>query len=579
MEINDQNQLEKRIDKLEKEVLTLNERVSRLEAFKGKTPSSASTDGLPKEIAEKKVDSHWRRRWQDSTHWRDGLENLVGGKLLNRVAILVLLFGMAYFLKYSFDNNWIGITGRIIIGLLAGVAFMVAGDIAIGRGYRYFSQGLSGGGIAIIYLTTFTAANFYDVFSPAIAFALLVITAMSGGILSVRQNAYGVAVLSTLGGFLAPFLIGSKGSDPLLLLTYITVLDFVVLYLAYYKNWRSLNFLSFVGTVLVYLLFKSGQYYHTDVLVYQSFLIVYFAIFGSLVFLYNVRHKNPTMPPDISLMVLNAGFFLAASLENLHKYTDWHGVFVICLAVLYLVVSIVLQRKMIGDSLIYFSLLGIGLSLVTIAIAVQMEGDWRNAAWAVEGIVLVYAGIRAGNPWVQRAGLLVMAMAYLFQVTGYIPYYPEYTPLFNAHSLSAFLLIAGFFTVFHLFYTRPALADRRLVLITSAVLGTLLALRQVSVEVTYITNYYRLEYQVDFAISLSWVFIALIIISIGMVKDIKGLRLIALSLFGITLSKIMLYDLSNLDIIFRVLLLFIVGAILLGISFIYQRKDRKGDQQ
>lgn len=578
MEINDRDRLEKRIDKLEKEVLTINERLSSLEGYKGKT-TSVSTDASPQEIARKKGDSQWRQHWQNSTHWRDGLENLVGGKLLNRVAILVLLFGMAYFLKYSFDNNWIGIIGRIIIGLFAGVAFIAAGDITIGRGYRYFSQGLSGGGIAIIYLTTFTAANFYDVFSPAVALTLLVITAMAGGILSVRQNAYGVAVLSTLGGFLAPFLIGSKGSDPLLLLTYITVLDFVVLYLAYYKNWRSLNFLSFLGTVLVYVIFKSGQHVHTDIFVIQFFLIAYFAIFGSLVFLYNVRHKKPTMPLDISLMTLNAGFFLVASLENLYKYPDFHGVFVISLSLLYLVVSIALKRKMMGDILIYVSLLGIGLSLVTIAIAVQMEGDWRNAAWAVEGIVLVYAGIRAGNIWVNRAGLFVMLMAYLFQVTSYVPVYPQYTPLLNAHSLSAFLLIAGFFTAFYLFYSRPALADRRLVLIFSVVLGTLLALRQVSLEVTDIATYYRLEFQVDFAISLSWVLIALIIISIGMLKDIKGLRLMALSLFGITLSKILLFDLSNLDIIFRVLLLFIVGAILLGISFLYQRKDIKGDQQ
>lgn len=88
--------------------------------------------------------------------------------------------------------------------------------------------------------------------------------------------------------------------------------------------------------------------------------------------------------------------------------------------------------------------------------------------------------------------------------------------------------------VFYLFYTRPVLADRRFVLWPSAVLGTLLAFRQVSLEVMHTVQYYRLEYQVDFAVSLSRVIIAGIIFAIGMVKDIKGFRFIALALFGIT---------------------------------------------
>lgn len=578
MEDCNREQLLKRIEMLEREVSSLKERISSLEGMGGQNVSPVSSAAVSKATPNKKDRFPGKHPRLDSAHWRDGLESLVGGKLLNRVAILVLLFGMAYFLKYSFDNNWIGITGRIIIGLLGGIAFLTTGDIAMGRGYRYFSQGLSGGGIAVIYLTTFAATNFYHVFSPALAFGLLALAALAGGMLSVRQNAFGVAVLSTLGGFLTPFLIGGKSSSPLLLLTYITILDLVVLYLAKYRNWRSLNLLSFAGTALVYLVFKSSQPFDGEVFIYQSFLLVYFVIFGSLTFYYNIRHNQPTRSPDVSLMVLNIGFFLGASLENLHEYPDWHGLLALSLAGLYLVISTLLQRKKTGDSLLIYSLLGIGLALVTVAIPIQLEGDWRDTAWVVEGIVLVYAGIKAGNTSVHRAGMFVLAMAALFQATAYTSPYPDYAPLFNTRSLSAFLAIAGFYIVFYLFHTRPGLAGRRFVLWPAAVIGTLLTLRQVSLEVMHAIQYYKLAYQVDFAVSLAWVIIAVIIITIGMARDIKGFRLIALGLFGVTLSKILLYDLSNLDMVFRVLLLFIVGAILLGISFIYQRKDRKEEQ-
>jgi len=568
----------KRIERLENEVSALKEKVSLLESAGGQTLSSHKDPAPPPVIHIESGPGSPPQPEVSSALWRDGMESLVGGKLLNRVAIVVLLFGMGYFLKYSFDNNWIGETGRIIIGLLAGTAFLVVGDITMGRRYTYFSQGLSGGGIGIVYLTTYAAANFYHIFSPAAAFGLLAATALAGGILAVRQNAYAVAVLSTLGGFLTPFLIGSDSNNPVPLLSYITILNLVVLGLAYYKNWRSLNFLAFFGTVLVYTVYKASHHWLQTTTAYESFLLIYFIIFGSLAFFYNIRHNKPTRAPDVFLMIFNIGFFLAASLDNLQRQDDWHGLFVVGLALIYLAVSTALQRRRMGDSLLSLTLLGIGMALVTIAIPIQLDGDWRDMAWVAEGIVLVYAGIRAGNRWVHRSGLFVLVMASIFQLTSYsYSYYHSQAPLFNVNSASAFLAIAGFFLAFYMFYKRSGLADRRIFMWPAAVYGTLLALRQVSLEVINAVRHYELDYQAGFAVSLSWVILAVILIAIGMIRDIKGFRLIALALFGITLSKIMLYDLSNLDMVFRVLILLIVGAILLGISFIYQRKDRKGD--
>jgi len=570
----------KRIEKLENELSALKARVYQLESAGRHADPPGYTPDDPRVAPEKPESIRKKPPEGDSVSWRDGIESLVGGKLLNRIAIVVLLFGMGYFLKYSFDNNWIGETGRIIIGLLVGTAFLVAGDITMGRRYTYFSQGLSGGGIGTVYLTTYAAANFYDIFSPAAAFGLLAATALAGGVLAVRQNAYAVAVLSTLGGFMTPFLIGSDSNNPVPLLSYITILNLVVLGLAYYKNWRSLNFLAFFGTILVYLIYRDSHYSLKEPAVYQIFLLVYFVIFGSLAFFYNIRHHKPTRAPDVFLMIFNIGFFLGASLDNLNQQDTWHGLFVVSLALVYLTVSTALQKKRMGDSLLSLTLLGIGLALVTIAIPIQLDGDWRNMAWVAEGIVLIYAGIRAGNQWVHRSGLFVLAMASIVQLSSYnYSFHHIQAPLLNVNSASAILAIAGFYLAFYMFYKREGLADREIIMWQAAVFGTLLALRQVSLEVINTVRYYDLDYQAGFAVSLSWVVLAVILIAIGLVRDIKGFRLLALALFGITLSKIMLYDLSNLDMVFRVLILLIVGAILLGISFIYQRKDRKEDRK
>ena len=582
----DQNDLLSKIESLEDEIDTLKLRLDRLEkreaqsiaSDKGKGPvpetaSAAEVFGPPSldqgHKAIKKLS--FRSSSIKNALTRDGLESMIGGQFLNRIGIIILLIGVAYFLKYAFDNGWINEVGRIIIGLIGGVSLVVAGDIAMNRRYAYFSQGLTGGGIAIIYLTTFAAANYYSIFSPAAAFGLLVVTALAGGILSVRQNAFGVAILSTIGGFLSPFLIGSKSSQPIPLLSYIVVLDLVILSLAYYKNWRSLNLLSFAGTFLVYVIYKSQHIAAAEVLVNELFLAAFFAIFGALAFLYNVRHKKPTEALDVLLMVLNIAFFLGASLENLSRFDSWHGLFVVSLAVLYLMVSLFIQKSKSGDKLLFLSLLGIGLALVTIAIPIQLKGVWIDIAWLVEAAALVYSGLKADNKWVWRAGLLLLVFASLAQTTNYVP--KNIVPVFNLHSLTAFLAIAGFFLVFYWFYSRPGAADREKIIWPAAVLGTGLALWQVSREVVSLVYYFKSGLQNSFAVSLSWAILAIVIMGVGMARDIKGFRFISLALFGLTVSKIMLFDLSNLAMVFRVIILLLVGAILVGVSFAYQRKD------
>ena len=46
------------------------------------------------------------------------LEGTIGRLWFNRVGIFALLFGVAFFLKYAFENNWIGPSVRVVLGLL-----------------------------------------------------------------------------------------------------------------------------------------------------------------------------------------------------------------------------------------------------------------------------------------------------------------------------------------------------------------------------------------------------------------------------------------------------------------------------
>ncbi|MGZ4809978.1 MAG: DUF2339 domain-containing protein [Thermoanaerobaculia bacterium] len=63
------------------------------------------------------------------------LESLIGAHWLNRIGIAAVLVGVAYFLKYAFENEWVGPAARIGIGIAIGVALLAWSERFHSRGY------------------------------------------------------------------------------------------------------------------------------------------------------------------------------------------------------------------------------------------------------------------------------------------------------------------------------------------------------------------------------------------------------------------------------------------------------------
>lgn len=92
------------------------------------------------------------------------LETRVGLNWINRVAVVTLIFGAAFFFKYAVDNDWIGPAARVGLGVAAAMISLFFGDRMWRRGHAIFAQGLMGFGIALLFLP-FTRAPVYTVCS------------------------------------------------------------------------------------------------------------------------------------------------------------------------------------------------------------------------------------------------------------------------------------------------------------------------------------------------------------------------------------------------------------------------------
>lgn len=84
-------------------------------------------------------------------------------------------------------------------------------------------------------------------------------------------------------------------------------------------------------------------------------------------------------------------------------------------------------------------------------------------------------------------------------------------------------------------------------------------------EISNSTQAYKL------GLSILWGMYSLFLISIGIWKKKKTLRIGAIVLFGITLSKLFFYDVSHLETIYKTVLFVSLGILLLTISFLYNK--------
>jgi uncharacterized membrane protein len=137
------------------------------------------------------------------------LESLIGRRAIGWVAVILILFATAFFLKYAFDNRWIGELGRVSIGIAFGIAMSLAGLRYHQRGWRIFSQILTAGGIVLLYLSTYAAFGYYHLVGQKTAFSFLAILIAEAAALSLVYNAPAIAIMALIGGLLTPVLLHS----------------------------------------------------------------------------------------------------------------------------------------------------------------------------------------------------------------------------------------------------------------------------------------------------------------------------------------------------------------------------------
>ncbi len=350
-------------------------------------------------------------------------EEWVGKKLLQKVGIVIVLIGMAIFLKYSIDRGYLDEMGRLVLSGLLGAGLLAFGEWHQSR-YNQWSHTFTGGGLTMLYFTVWAAhvlygpalqANYGLSLSPVVAMILYSAITALGAFASVRYKAQTIAWFAMLGGYLTPMIINNVSLAPGMLTVYLAILTMGVLGLAWYQRWRWLNLAAFALTHL----YLAGTIYPADMLITSAHQIViaigFFIIFGALPLLYQFRLKEKAQEDDVLLIVANAVAVFAAVNDALGGFGGHDTALLsVALAAVYIGYSSLALLRRPEDSVLVNTYLVASVILTALAVYVELKPEWVAAGWAPLSVLVLWLAVKLRRPGLWHTSYILLIGSLIF---------------------------------------------------------------------------------------------------------------------------------------------------------------------
>jgi hypothetical protein len=177
----------------------------------------------------------------------------LGAKALAALGALAFVVFLGLFVRYAWENDWVGPKGRVLLGALAGAGLVGAGVRLVRARYRPLGQGLAGAGFASLYVSAYGAHGFYQLMPRGAAFLLMVAVTASAVLLAARLDARLLASLAWVGGYLTPVLLTTGQDQAVSLFLYLALLTLGALALDHVRPWPETAPLAMAGNWLLYL--------------------------------------------------------------------------------------------------------------------------------------------------------------------------------------------------------------------------------------------------------------------------------------------------------------------------------------
>lgn len=537
----------------------------------------------------------------------------IGSKIIPAIGIISVLFGVGFFLKYTFDHNLIDETGRVILGFIFGIGFIGLGDY-LRKKYSAYSAMLMGGGFAIFYI----AAKFgltYELYSNTVAFILMSVVTLSTVLIAYKTDSRTVAIVALLGGFLNPVLVSTGQANEAVLFNYILLLLAGMIFLAWKRGYLELIIGSAVGTMILYGASFVEYYTNSMFTIYWAYLIVFFAIFTVTPFLLYFSKKsehgifnygNLILPVVVGGVFMSVSYFMFERMvggewlnnnttnglgintkeEGVELFKNLYFVIGLIPTVLYLALSkISLQKFSItGDKVPVYFFVSMATFAIAMIPALQFSGAWVTFAWFLEALVLAFITFRTKIKLFLNVALPVLGIA-IFRLFSFDSGVEEFryseelgelaavfTPILNERTL---LYTIGMLVVFSMAYVSVTSGWKTLAKVLGVV-GNIIALLWISMELSSAASVGYISHDISsLVLSMLYMTYASVLMWIGIAKNYSGFRIFSIVLFAFVIAKAYLFDIWELGELLRIFAFIILGLVTLTVGYYYAKNSEK----
>lgn len=548
------------------------------------------------------------------------LEQWFGQRGLLVVGVLALLAAAAFFLKYAFDRNWIPPLLRSLLAIVAGVGVAVWGEERIRSGMRRYGAGLIGAGAGLVYLGVWAAAGPYALVDRRVGVLVLAASTALVTTLALHHEIENLAMWALAGAYLAPTLLPPPVPNQLAFLGYLEVVGIGTGVLAYTQGWRRTFDFALFGYLA---LAASGA---ADAL--RTPIGCWFIATGAVLTLHVTRrHAWPearigvvwaawlmlgtsvALRPDESQAALwlglGAAFAIAALLWWQHLEADPFApppaggeaavdqlLFLMSPFALLLLaraaepqllegragaLPVVLGAAYVaaGWTRRTASLLAMGFALIALACVVQWSATVTAVCWTGLALVALAADRWADRPGARpvAVGLAILAGLDLFFVAVWSRRgdAPVFTDLW-ALALYAYIVATAWAARAWRVPATPAPWERRggeafwVMCGVATLIGGSIQLTSFFGRQTTLAG--------NLALSVWWLVYAGALVQLGFRWSRKDVRSAGLLVAAAAALKVVLYDLSTLEALYRVAVFFALALIALAVAYAYNRRAK-----
>ncbi|MFZ4398653.1 MAG: DUF2339 domain-containing protein [Bacteroidales bacterium] len=400
--------------------------------------------------------------YENSPKIKSDLEKFIGENLINKIGIIITVIGVAIGAKYSIEHQLISPAMRIILGYLMGLGLLGIG-IKLKKNYENYSAVLVSGAMAIMFFITYAAYSFYALFPQGVAFLLMLIFTVFTVLSAIKYDKQVIAHIGLVGAYAVPFLLSDGSGNILILFTYMSIINIGILIIAFKKYWKPLYYSSFLLSWLIFYLWYSTEFQAKEHFrLSLTFITVFFATFYAIFLAYKLLRKEKFELEDIILLLTNSFLFYGTGYSILNTHTigkELLGLFTLGNALIHFLVCIIIYKQKLADRNLFYLVAGLGLIFITIAIPVQLDGNWVTLLWVAEAALLFWIGRTKQVIFYERLSYPMMLLAFISIVIDWVFVYQHYyteaphvnfIPFININFLSSFLFIVAFLSINYL---------------------------------------------------------------------------------------------------------------------------------